>query len=421
VKEAAMSDNDLSPLTPQPAHVPDAAVYDFDMFLDPGLMSDPHERVRQILREAPPVFWTPRNLGHWVAMAHEAVFEVARDWERFSSEFMPRGELEVLLRALPPDFPHIPRVRPITLDPPDHGKYRAALAPTFGPKAIKARTDEIRALAGKLIRAVADQGECDFIAAVAEPLPVLVFLKLMGLPSERLAEFRALVHEVLAPGVLDPMEGARRMRSVADAIGDVIRARRDDPKDDLISLLWATEIDGEPMSMEIMEDFGVLLFLAGLDTVINAIGHAVRHMASAPELQAQLRADPALIPEAVEEMLRRYSFVTLNRRVTQDMDFFGWRLQQGDRIMFSLAGAGLDPAYWSAPEVFDLERENQAHIAFGVGPHRCAGSHLARLELQILYAELLKLLPTFRLDLDKPVVFRAGNVLAVEKLPIRWD
>jgi cytochrome P450 len=391
------------------------------MFSDPGLLRDPHERVRQILAEAPPVFWTPRNLGHWVAMGHEAVFEVARDWERFSSEFLPRQELEALLGALPPGFAHIPRVRPITLDPPDHGKYRAPLASTFGPKSVRTLTEEIRALAARLLDAVADRGACDFTAAVAEPLPVLVFLKLMGLPQERLAEFRVLVHKVLAPGVLNPMEGASRMRSVADAIGDVIRARRDDPKDDLISLLWATEIDGEPMTMEIMEDFAVLLFIAGLDTVINAIGHAVRHMAAHPELQARLRADPALIPEAVEEMLRRYSFVTLNRRVTEDMDFFGWELRQGDKIMFSLAGAGLDPAHWPAPEVFDLGRQDKAHIAFGAGPHRCVGSHLARLELQILYDELLKRLPQFRLDPDKPPVFRGGNVLAVESLPLCWD
>jgi cytochrome P450 len=416
-----MSDVGLSPLASQPDHVPDAAVYDFDMFLDPGLLEDPHERVRQILREAPPVFWTPRNLGHWVAMGHDAVFEVARDWERFSSEFMPREQLQALLAMLPPDYPHIPHPRPITLDPPDHGRYRAALAAAFGPKAVKARTEEIRALAGSLIDAVADRGCCDFIAAVAEPLPVLVFLKMMGLPQERLAEFRKLVHKVLAPGMLDPMEGAGRMRSIADAIGDVILARRDDPRDDLISLLWATRIDDEPMSLEIMEDFAVLLFLAGLDTVINAMGHAVRHMAADPGLQQRLRDDPSLIPEAVEEMLRRYSFVTLNRRVTLDTEFFGWRLKQNDRVMFSLAGAGLDPAHWSAPDVFELEREDKAHIAFGAGPHRCLGSHLARLELQVLYAELLRRLPSFRLDPDQPVAYHAGNILAVDALPIRWD
>jgi cytochrome P450 len=416
-----VNDLGMSPCAPQPEHVPDAAVYDFDVFSDPGLLADPHERVREMLREAPPVFWTPRNRGHWMAIGRDAVFEVARDWERFSSEFLPRAQLEAMLGALPADFPHIPRARPITLDPPDHAKFRAPLASTFGPKAIRARTEEIRALAARLIDAVAEQGACDFVAAIAEPLPVLVFLKMMGLPQERLAEFRALVHEVLAPGLLDPIAGALRMRSVADAIGDVIQARREEPKDDLISLLWTTEIDGQPMSLEIMEDFAVLLFLAGLDTVINGMGHAVRHMARDPALQARLREEPALIPEAVEEMLRRYSFVTLNRRVAHDIEFFGWTLKAGDNVMFSLAGAGLDPAYWSAPEVFDLDREDKAHIAFGVGPHRCVGSHLARLELQLLYAELLQRLPTFRLDPQAPPVFRAGNILAIESLPIRWD
>jgi cytochrome P450 len=312
-------------------------------------------------------------------------------------------------------------VRPISLDPPDHGKYRAALAAAFGPKAIKARSDEIRTLAASLIDAVADRGRCDFIAAVAEPLPVLVFLKMMGLPGEQLAHFRELVQRLLAPGLLEPMESAWRMRSIADALGDVIRARREDPKDDLISLLWSVEIDGQPMTMEIMEDFCVLLFIAGLDTVINAIGHAVRHMAAHPELQARLRADPSLIPEAVEEMLRRYSFVTLVRRATEDMEFGGWPVKRNERVMFSLAGAGLDPAHWTTPEAFDLSRDDKAHIAFGAGPHRCLGSHLARLELQTLYAELLARLPTFRPDTTESVTYRAGNVMAVLTLPIRWD
>jgi cytochrome P450 len=136
-----------------------------------------------MLAEAPPVFWTPRNRGHWFAISHDACYEVARDWERFSSEFMPRPELEAMLKAMPAGFPHIPRARPISLDPPDHGKYRAALASTFGPKSIKALTEEIRGLAGRLIDGVADKGACDFIATVAEPLPVLVFLKMMGLPA----------------------------------------------------------------------------------------------------------------------------------------------------------------------------------------------------------------------------------------------
>jgi cytochrome P450 len=404
----------------RPEHIPEAAVYDFDFFLDEALLTDPHERVRQILKEAPPVFWSPRR-RHWVAMGHDAVFQACRDWERFSSEWLPREQMEAFLAMMPPGSPHIPRVRPISLDPPDHTPYRAALAHAFGPKSIKARTEEIRTLAAALLDAVAPKGHCDFIAAVAEPLPVLVFLKMMGLPQTRLAEFRALVHRFLAPGDGSPMEGAARMRMVADAIDDVILARRDEPRDDLISELWATEIGGEPMTFEIMEDFACLLFIAGLDTVINGIGFAVRHLAGDPDLQARLRTDPSLVPSAVEELLRRYTFVVPARRVTRDTEFFGWTLKENDKLMIYLPGADLDPAEFPTPEIFDLARENTAHLAFGGGPHRCVGSHLARLELQLLCAELVQRLPTFRLDPDAPTRFRAGNIIAIDELPIRWD
>jgi cytochrome P450 len=288
--------NDVSSIVPRPAHVPDAAVYDFDMFHDAELLANPHERVRQLLRDAPPVFWTPRNRGHWVALGHAPVFEVSRDSERFSSEYMPREQMQQMMAMMPPGAPYIPQAKPITLDPPDHTKYRAPLASAFGPKAIKARTDEIRALANLLIDEIAAQGHCDFIASVAEPLPVQVFLKMMGLPLARQAEFRDMVHQFLAPGITDPMQSAARMRMIADAIDEVILARKDDRRDDLISLLWAAEIDGKPMTLEVMEDFAVLLFIAGLDTVINGIGFGVRHMAANPEFQNRLRADPSLSP-----------------------------------------------------------------------------------------------------------------------------
>jgi cytochrome P450 len=412
--------NEARPLSPKPDHVADAAVYDFDFFLDAALLADPHERVRQILREAPPLFWTPRNGGHWVAIGHDAAFEVSRDWERFTSAAMSPEAAAQLMAMLPPGTRHIPRSTPISLDPPDHTKYRAPLAAPFGPKAIKARTEEIRALAGALIEAVAPQGRCEFISAVAEPLPVQVFMKMMGLPLERLAEFRDLVHEVLGPGAFDLGEMARRMRLVADAIDDVILARKDDPRDDLISRLWAAEIDGEPMTLELMEDCGVLLFVAGLDTVINGIGFGVRHLAANPDLQDRLRADPSLIPEAAEELLRRYTFTVPPRRVAKDTELCGWRMKADDRVMIYLPGADLDPNVFESPEVFDPTRD-QAHIAFGVGPHRCLGSHLARLELQVLYTEVLSRLPAFRLDPDRPVTFHAGNIIAIDALPLRWD
>src|SRR5262249_41214492 len=152
---------------------------------------------------------------------------------------------------------------------------------------------------------VKDQGHCEFISSIAEPLPVRVFLKMMGLPLDRLAEFRRLVHHVLAPTNYDLAEGAGRSRGVADAMLDVILARKDDPKDDLISLIWQTEIDGKPMTLELMEDYAVLLFIAGLDTVINGMGFGIRHLARNPDLQKTLREKPELIASATEELLRR--------------------------------------------------------------------------------------------------------------------
>ncbi len=404
-----------------PGHVPPEAVYDFDMRFDPALLSNPHERIREILREAPPVFWTPRNGGRWIAMGHAEIFEAARNPERFSSGLMPREQMQALLAMMPKDMPRIPQATPITMDPPEHARFRGPLQKTFSPKAAIAQIDEIRRLADELIDKVIDQGHCDFIPAIAEPLPVTVFLRMMGLPLERLGEFRELVHEFLENTTGDVSKGAMMSRKVANAMLGEILARKDDPRDDIISLLWATEIDGEPMTLELMEDYAVLLFIAGLDTVINGMGFGIRHLAMNPELQDQLRANPALIPEAAEELLRRYTFTIPMRRVAKDTELGGWAMKAGEWVALYMPGADLDEREFEKPENFDLNRENKVHIAFGAGVHRCLGAHLARVELQVLYTQVLARLPKFRLDPDLPVTFHSGNIIAFDSLPIRWD
>ncbi len=279
---------------------------------------------------------------------------------------------------------------------------------------------DIDALAESLVASIAEQGRCDFISAVAEQFPVRVFLKMMGLPQERLPEFRGLVREVFAPRGNDPLEMGLRLRKVADAMLDVIHARREAPQDDLISQLWALEIDGEPMTIILMEDYSVLLFLAGLDTVINAIGHGIRHLAMHPQLQAELRANPRLIPKAGEELLRRYTFVIPMRRVTRDLELGGVAMKTGDIVHSFLPAGDLDGAEFPEPNLFSLLRANRAHVAFGAGPHRCLGMHLARIELQSPYRLVLEMLPEFRLDPEYPAHFHAGNLLAVASLHLRW-
>jgi cytochrome P450 len=235
------------------------------------------------------------------------------------------------------------------MDPPQHTIYRAPLQKAFSPKAMMARKEEVRTLANTLIDAFLEQGHCDFITEVAEPLPVQVFLKMMGLPLNRMAEFRDLVHEFLAP-MASPLDPIVRMRKVADAMKDEIKARRTNPQDDLISLLWSSEIDGKPMTYELMEDFSVLLFIAGLDTVINGMGYGIRHFAQNPDLQNELRANPKLIVEAAEEMLRRYTFTVPTRRVAKDTEFAGVQMKSGDQLALFLPGADLDTREFENPD-----------------------------------------------------------------------
>jgi cytochrome P450 len=201
---------------------------------------------------------------------------------------------------------------------------------------------------------------------------------------------------------------------------DIFIARRERPQQDLISLLWAIEVDGKKTTMDDMENYGVLLFIAGLDTVMQGMGHGVRFLAADLDVQRRLRAQPALIPDAVEEILRRYTFTVPVRRVAKDAVFHGVTLKAGDRVVLYLPAADLDPHEFPDPEGFSLERENKTHIAFNAGPHRCLGSHLARVELQILFEEILARLPEFRLNPEKPPHFHAGNVLGIDTMHLIW-
>jgi cytochrome P450 len=213
----------------------------------------------------------------------------------------------------------------------------------------------------------------------------------------------------------------QRMRSIADLMRDTMLERKENPQGDLISQMWQIEVDGKKSTIDDMENYGVLLFIAGLDTVMNAMGLAMRGLAQMPELQAQLRAEPKRIAEASEEMLRVYNVSVPVRFVRQQVELEGVKLMPGDSLKLMLPAANLDAREFPQPEKFDLERENNVHIAFGVGPHRCLGSHLARVELQVLWEEMLARLPEFRLDPDQPIEFHGGHVMGISSMHLKWD
>ena len=412
---------DLSPAVPKPSHVPDALVYDYDAYRDPELMADPLKRIARMAREAPPVFWTPRNGGQWIIQGYEALLTAYRDTQTFSSTFGTPEQMKAMAALLPPGTPRVPQARPINLDPPEHTKYRAPLQKTFSPKAALAMKNDILKLANELIDAVADKGRCDFMTAVAEQLPVRVFIKMFGLPVERHAEYRTLAKEHLAGITTDVAKLAGKSLRIVDVMRDTINERRAEPKDDILSMLWQTAVDGQPTNMEDMEDYSVLLFIAGLDTVVNGMGLTMKHLATDTALQDELRRNPKIIPEAVEEMLRRYTFTVPVRRVAKDVVYEGAPMKTGERVLMYDPAADLDPKRFPNPEVYDMNREDKTHIAFGAGPHRCLGSHLARVEMQIIIEVTLSRLRNIRLDPEHAPRYHGGHVIGPDSLPLVWD
>ncbi|MCX7864955.1 MAG: cytochrome P450 [Novosphingobium sp.] len=393
-----------------PDHVPPALVVDYDLYkgdliADSG---DLHEGLHLLgERFGRGVFWSPHSGGHWFINDYEMVFEAARGPDLFSSTAM----------TLPP-VPQEPRLIPLFTDPPEHGIFRAPLMKLFTPGRMRALEPGIRAFAAELIEEVAPKGRCDFVEAISEMMPVVVFMKLMGMPLERRQEFRRWTFDILSD------DDDRRMRAyanVAELMDGLIAERSTQPKDDIISQLMALELQGRPITYEEIQAYCLLLFIAGLDTVANSLSFSMNHMAAHGELQDRLRAHPEQVPEAVEEFFRRFGVPMPVRTATQDFDFHGAPIRKGERVLLMVPAANLDPRRFANPMVFDIDREDKTHIGFHAGPHRCVGSHLARIEMEVFWEEWLRRMPNVRHDPERAVITRAGLTLAIQQLPLVWD
>jgi cytochrome P450 len=238
-----------------------------------------------------------------------------------------------------------------------------------------------------------------------------------GLPEDRFHEFREWV--LAAVGSYDAAERQRTFDKVLAMTAPLVRERMQSPGNDLISRIIEADLDGRKPTFDEVQSFYLMLFIAGLDTVVNAMSVGMRHLAIDAELQDQLRANPWLQRRANEELLRRYSIALPGRQVTRAADFRGAPLRHGDSVMLFLPGANIDAAFYADPTQIVLNRP-ESHIAFGMGPHRCVGQHLARIELNILYEEWLARIPPFRLNSDKPWQFHPALVLSIDALPLVW-
>jgi len=316
------------------------------------------------------------------------------------------------------------RLLPEELDPPEHAKYRRLLNAPLSPNAIRAREEQIRTLCVALIDEIAPRGECDFLTGFAQRFPTTIFLDLMGLPAGKAAEFVARAQTVLhATGEQDPdfsQRGAAAMGIIAD-IGSAVASRRETPRDDLISRLLSSTVDDRPLTDDELYQLGFLLYLAGLDTVANVLTYSFRFLAGRPDLRSLLRDEPGTIPQAVEELLRFFSIASTVRVVTSDTTFAGCPMKAGDRVVLPTASAGRDGGEYDNPDQFRLDRFPNPHLAFGAGPHRCAGAHLARLELRIALEEWHRRIPDYERADDEPVTEYVGAVAGLTALPLRWQ
>lgn len=384
-----------------PSHVPPAHVFDFDFVDDPLLKPDPHKGLMELRKLAPPIFFTPRYGGHWVAQSHQAIFDITHDTDLFSSN---AGSKRPML--------------PIGSDPPEHRGYRSALLHAFAPKTVNAILPMIREMTVDLIEKVRARGSCEFVDEISEPLPVIVFMKMLGLPLEHMAELRRLIVAVLDEG--DPDRREDYYDAQLALVDPIILARMEKREDDMLSRILDANLGDRHATFEEMQRYLLLLTNAGLDTVTNAMSFGMMHLAMDQELQTRARNDPAMINPLIEEFLRRYAVSSILRKVTRDADFQGVSLRSGDRVHLLVQSANLDPAVYPEPERVILGREEPA-VTFGTGVHRCLGSHLARLELRNVMVEWLARIPQFRIDPDKAARLHAGFVYTVDELSLVWD
>lgn len=366
-------------------------VDNFD-YHDPEFWSDPHP-VYAGMRRNGEVVHSPVYGGHWVVTGYDAALEAFQHPEIFSSTII----------TVPNEIGQLRPILPIQSDAPDHTRYRKLLAPAFAPRRINALETEIRTLCRELIAGFRDEPEIEFVQRFSEPLPSSIFMALMGLPQERSGDFLAWMHRIIH-GFSDDPDGALRMQAGAElyaCFGGLIQDRLTEPRDDLVTVLTQTEIDGERLAVEEILDICFNLFLGGLDTVTSALGMSFLHLGQNAEDRRRLREDPEQIPAAVEELVRYESVVTIARIATEDVEFHGCPIRKGDSMLISTASANRDEKTFSDPDGVELTRNPNRHIGFGAGPHRCLGAHLARLEMKVALQEWHRAFADYRvIELD---------------------
>lgn len=365
------------------------------------------------LREQYRVFWSEMYGGHWVLTRFDDIRNALQDPSVFSNQ-------STIVSDPNPSYTFIPTF----LDPPEHGKYRTLYNARFSPGMVSRVTPGAREAANRYIDRFIDDGQCDFMSAFADPFPTDVFLNAVNLPTEDTPIFVGWVHAIFGGlSGQDPNAGVNAQAEMRDYFKAMYDQRRANPRDlevDILTYLLQAEVDGKPIPEDDLLNMAVVLVLAGLDTTKSQLGYNFHYLATHPEERAKLTADPELMPTAIEELLRFNAFVPPARKLKQDVDFEGCPMKAGQMVLMPLWSANRDPRAFEAAGEVQLDRIPNRHTAFGAGPHRCAGAHLARRELLVAMEEWHKRIPEYELAPDVPIV-EHGWQCGPDNLPLVWN
>jgi cytochrome P450 len=383
----------------------------------------PHEIFKE-LRGRCPVHWSeineyPNEEGFWSVTRADDVHEVSLDWETYSSE---RGGVTGLTHAIPLE---LARGMFIAQDPPKHDRLKMLFQRGFTPRRIAEHEDRIRVITEQVLDGVAGSG-CDLVTDVAQPVVSRVIGSFMGIPEEDDAIWARLMNSALGLGDEDLNPGGideileKDIPEIFERCRKMIAERRENPTDDLTSVLVHAEIDGEKLEEhEIVMGF-FLLVAAGNDSTKATYTSGMRALLEHPDQMKMLVDDPSLIPGAVEECLRMYpAFAHFRRTATRDTEIAGQPIGEGEKVVMWYVSSNRDETRYEGPDRFDVHR-NPEHQAFGAGGrHFCLGAALARLELRILFEETLRRFPEMEL-VGRPEPAVSAFLNQLKTLPVRW-
>ncbi|MEO6025420.1 MAG: cytochrome P450 [Candidatus Binatia bacterium] len=374
----------------------------------------------QRLRTEAPLYWQPETNGRgfWCVTRYDDLMAVSKDPLTFSSA---RGGTNIF--EVSEEDMSMLRLLMLNMDPPKHNKFRRLVSTGFTARMVTQLEPHVRGICRTLIDNVMEHESFDFVTAIAAELPLLVIAELLGVPAEdrhKVFEWSNSLVGFDDPEYATSMETGKMASAQMWAYANQLaNERKEHPLGDLVSVLMQAEVDGDRLSEMEFDSFFLLLAVAGNETTRNLISGGMRALIEHPEERARLVADPSLLPTGIEELLRWVSpLIHFRRTATRDVQMHGHTIKEGDKVVIFYPSANRDERKFVNPETFDVTRAPNEHLAFGIGEHFCLGANLARLEIKLIFEEMLRRLPD--LEFDGPVRrLRSNFINGIKAMPVR--